>query len=235
MPDSRTFSRTLSGVCLLLGPLLLALRAAVDPAWAVEPAAFRSEVAAAPDRFALTGMLAPIAAFVFIIGLVGAIHLLRTPRLNLGQVGCGLAILGLTFFSNFYAVYVIESVSTRSAFDQAQMLAMLEQARYSPYALLLPIAVLGVLPLGLLLSAVGLFLRRPVVPVWVPAVLLTASVLLLVETQLFTVVAFLLATVGFGQLALRILRTPDEEWERWQVLPGRTVGQVPARRVDAGS
>ena len=54
MPDSRTFSRTLSGVCLLLGPLLLALRAAVDPAWAVEPAAFRSEVAAAPDRFALS-------------------------------------------------------------------------------------------------------------------------------------------------------------------------------------
>ena len=84
MPDSRTFSRTLSGVCLLLGPLLLALRAAVDPAWAVEPAAFRSEVAAAPDRFALTGMLAPIAAFVFIIGLFVAIHLLRTPRLNLG-------------------------------------------------------------------------------------------------------------------------------------------------------
>lgn len=222
MPDSRTFSRTLSGVCLLLGPVLFALQAAVDPAWADDPAEFRAAVAAAPDQFAVAGVLAPIAAFVFIVGLFGAIHLLRTRRVNLAQVGCGLMVLGLTFFSTFYGVYVIESVSTRPAFDQAQMQAMLEQAENSPYALLLPITLWGGLCLGLLLIAVGLFLRRPVVPVWVPAVLLASFVLLLVETQLFTVVGFLLATVGLGWLGLRILRTPDDEWERWQVLPERT-------------
>jgi hypothetical protein len=112
------------------------------------------------------------------------------------------------------------------------MQAMLEQAQYSPYALLLPIALWGGLSLGLLLTAVGLFLRRPVVPVWVPAVLLAAFVLLLVETQLFAVVGFLLATVGFGWLALRILRTSDEEWERWKVLPERA--DVGEKLVRAG-
>ena len=221
MLDSRTFSRTVSGVCLVLGPVLLAVQAAIDPAWAVDPAAFRLEVAAAPDRFALAGMLAPIAAFVFIVGLVGAIHLLRTRLVNLAQIGCGLVMFGMTFFSTFYAVYVIESVSTRPAFDQAQMQAMLEQAQYSPYAVLLPIALLGGQCLGLLVIAVGLFLRRPVVPVWVPAVLLASFVLLLAEMQLTAVVGFLLAAVGLGWLALRILRTPDDEWERWQVLSER--------------
>ena len=243
MPDSRTFSRTSSGVCLLLGPVLLAAQAAVDPAWAVDPTVFRLEVAAAPDRFALAGMLAPIAAFVFIVGLVGAIHLLRTRLVNLAQVGCGLVVFAMTFFSTYYAVYVIESVSTRPAFDQAQMQTMFEQAQYSPFALLFPIAVWGGLFLGLVTTSVGLFLRRPTVPIWVPAALLASFALLLVETQLFSVAGFLLASVGFGWLGLRILRTSDDEWERWQVLPERVAGQESARgrsrgvgrRVDAGS
>ena len=156
---------------------------------------------------------------MFIVGLVGAIHLLRTERVNLAQVGCGLVMFGMTFFSTFYAVYVIESVSTRPAFDQAQMQTMLEQAQYSPFALLLPIALWGGLCLGLVTTSVGLFLRRSTVPIWVPAALLASFALLLVETQLFSIAGFLLATLGFGWLALRILRTPNDDWERWQVLP----------------
>ncbi|MGQ0576092.1 MAG: hypothetical protein ACT4RN_18060 [Pseudonocardia sp.] len=222
LTDSRTFSRTFTAASLLLGSVLFVVQPVVDPAWADDPAAYLDAIAAAPGRYQLAGLISVLGSFLLLVGFVGVFHLLRTARLNLGQIGTGLLFFGTVVLAGFYPIAVIEATATRPQFDRAQMSAMLDQAQNSPWALLFPVAWIGGFALGSLLLAVGLFLRRPAVPVWVPAVLVVAIVVgFLGQTQLLAVASSVLLAAALVGLALRIIAVTDEQWGACPVLPQR--------------
>ncbi len=217
--DARTFARLLAAVCLVLGPTCFLVGAAVDPAWADDNAEYLDEVAGAPGRYQLAGFLSLVGAVLTVVGLLGVIHLLRGPRITLGQIGASLALIGSIFLAGTFPINVMEAVGAEN-FDRATMIDLFETVEDSGWAAVYFIAFLGGLVLGMVLLAIGLFLQRGAAPVWVPALLLISVVASFFATgQLFNVITSALLVVAMAGLAARILTVSDEDWSRWTVLP----------------
>jgi len=217
--DARTVARVLAAVCLVLGPACLLVGAAVDPAWSDDNAEYLEEVAGAPGRYQLAGFLSLVGGVLTVVGLLGVIHLLRGPRITLGQVGASLALVGSIFLAGTFPIGVIEAVGAED-FDRAVVIDLFETVEDSGWAAVFFIAFIVGLVLGLVLLAVGLFLQRGAAPVWVPVLLLVAVAGSFFATgQLFNVITSALLVVAMAGLAARILTVTDEDWSRWTVLP----------------
>lgn len=217
--DARTFSRLLAATCLVLGPAFFLIGTAVDPAWAEDTDDYLADVAAAPDRYQLAGFLSLIGAVLTVVGMVGVLHLLRGPRITLGQVGAGLVLVGSVFLAGTFAINVFEAVGVQNI-DRAAMVDLSEAAEDSGWALAWFIALLASLMLGVLLLAAGLFIQRGAAPVWVPVLLIVYAVgSFFAMNQLLNVLASAVLVVALAGIAARIITVSDDDWARWTVLP----------------
>ena len=85
--------------------------------------------------------------------------------------------------------------------------------------------------LGLILLALAL-LRRRIVPVWSPILLVVGSALWQVGggERLLTALSSLILAAALAPLAARIWVLSDDDWERWEIPLERQAGGPPAAR-----
>lgn len=231
LSDSISFSRNLAGVGLLAGPLLMALAALIDPAYDDDAALYLAEVADGEGAYLIAGLLGTIGSLVFIAGGLGLIRLLRGPAVSLGQVGAWLLTLGLIGLApvlafNGFDIALADAESRESAvaiFDSLEDSAALTVYWVSFF-------FIGVV-LGTLLIALAL-IRRRIVPVWAPGVLLAAlAVGFGGSGAVLAALSFILLAVGFYPLAMIILRMSDRSWAEWLPLEAEGLASVPPADV----
>jgi drug/metabolite transporter (DMT)-like permease len=229
LSDSRNFGRTFAGLSLIVSSILFLVGTALDPAWADDSVEYLDEVAADKGLYALSGILSLVGALLLIPGLLGVIHLLRSRRVTLGQIGAGLVIIGAVAIAGSYVINVFEILATDEQYDRAQMAELFDDTEESAEAIPFFVMFVCGLVLGSILLAIGLW-RQRAVPVWIPILLVLGNLAAFVggEGQAAGLISSVILAAALIPLGLRILSVSDDDWERWEVLPAGERQQVPA-------
>ncbi len=218
LSDSPRFSRTLAAIGLVLGPLLFLLDTLIDPAWANDDAAYLAEVAGHKVRYVIAEVASTFGALIWIVGMIGVMHLLRRRRVTLGQLAAGMVTVGLIGLTASFAFSVFD-LAMADFEDRAAMVGLHaelgDSLAYKAYWLTFFSA--GTV-LGLILLAVAL-LRRRIVPLWSPILLGVAAVFWHVTggDRAPDAFALLMLTVALAPLAARIWSLSEEDWARWEI------------------
>jgi Domain of unknown function (DUF4386) len=234
LSDSRNFSRTLAVVGLVAGPLLFLLDALIDPAWDDDNAAYLAEVAANKHLNITAEVVATLGSLVFIPGAIGVMRLMRGPRVTLGHVAAGLLTVGLIGLTASLAFNAFD-VAMADFENREAMVAFRDELEDSGAvnAYWLSFFFGGVVS-GSILLAIAL-LRRRIVPVWSPILLVVAIVLwsLKGDEKFLNALSLLILAVALAPLAMRIRSLSDEDWEQWTVpVDGGDTGPAPpAERI----
>ncbi len=213
--DGRNFGRTLTGLCLIGGPLLLLIAAVVQPN--VDNSNKVKElanVAANKGSFVTGGIFFFLGGLVLIGAGIGVIHLFRGRRLGLGQVAGALLTLGSAATIGWYALGAVEyEMVNQSGLDRAQMAKLLDKSfEANSLAPILIVFAIGVV-VGTILLAVAAW-RRRFVPVWASVAIAVAGLLSFAgDSKGVSIVSFAVLLVGLGTLGLTVLGMTDEEWD----------------------
>ena len=205
LSDSRNLGRTLPATGLVLGPLLFALDASIDPAWAERDAAYLAEVAGNEARYVTAEIASTIGALLMIVGMIGVMRMLRRRRMTFGQVAAGMVMLGFIGLAGSFAFSVLDLAMADFGDRQAMIELRGELQDSAAYkAFWLVFFSIGVL-LGLILLAVVIY-RRRVVQQWSAAGIAVAVLLLYLggDEQLLNATAWLLVAAALAPLAARI-------------------------------
>lgn len=220
LSDSRNFSRTLAALGLSLGPFLFFVGTVIDPAWADDTGDYLQAIADAPGTYTAAGVLWTIGALLFIPGMLGVMKLMRGKGVTLGQVGAGLIATGLILFASAMAFYGVDVVLADFADREAAVQIADGFEDSAAVGTMYMISFLAGVVLGSVLLAIAL-LRRHIVPIWSPALLVASTVLGFVgETQMLSAASLLLLVAGLFPLSQRIWHLSDEAWGRWEPLAG---------------
>jgi hypothetical protein len=227
LPDSRSFSRTLAAVGLVAGPLLFLVDTLIDPAWEADNAAYLAQIAANKNANITAEVTATVGSLIFIPGAIGVMRLLRGPRVSLGQLAAGLLTIGLIGLTASLAFNAVDVAMADFENREAAMVAFRGELEGNGVieAYWLSFFVGGIV-FGSLLLAIAL-LRRRIVPIWSPILLILATVLWAVEGEkkLLNGISLVLLTAALAPLALRIWSLRDDEWEKWTIpLDGNAAG-----------
>jgi hypothetical protein len=218
LSDSRRFSRTPAAIGLVLGPLLFLLDTLIDPAWANDDAAYLAEVAGHKVRYVIAEVASTFGALIWIVGMIGVMHLLRRRRVTLGQLAAGMVTVGLIGLTASFAFSVFD-LAMADFEDRAAMVHLHAELgdSYAYKAYWLTFFSVGTV-LGLILLGVALLGRR-IVPAWSAILLIVASGLWHVAggERLGDALSLLMLTAALTPLAARMWRLSDEDWERWEI------------------
>jgi hypothetical protein len=227
LSDPRGRSRFYAASGLVLGPLVSMIATLIDPAYSNGPdtgPGYLDQVATSPALHQTAGLLNLVSVLLLVLGLVGAIRLLRGPRGAVGRIGAGLLLIAAVVLeAGTYATSLVDAAAVGPGFSRSAALALESAANDSAFTLVFPIAFFGGFILGSILLAVGL-IRRRAVPIWAAVLVVVQVVISFVATNGLTdALADLVLAVGFGAIAWTILSLSNEEWGAWQPLPDRVV------------
>ena len=215
MSNPSTFRRTVAGICLIAGPLLLLVGGAVTPSEGSDgPSAYMKSVAADPGAHEW-GTVAFVLGFALLVpGLVGAVHLLRHRAVVLGHVFGSLAILGAVMFTalastTFYDIAIASSLPL----DQATKVNDAVEDVSGAGIVLIP-ALFGTF-VGLIGTAIALW-RGGWTPAWVAAAGAGGMILVVIGdgNQALGIAGSVALLVGYGYVGLQMLRMGNDAWER---------------------
>lgn len=222
LSDSRNFARTLCALSLIAAPLLLLAGTLIGPDLSDDAAERLVEIADDKTPYAVGAVLFLVAPWVFIPGMVGLIHLLRGPRVTLGQVAAGALLLGALATTVFYGAGGYEYQAATADLDRSAMTELLDKTDDADYFIPIIIVFLGGVVLGGIVLGIVLW-RRGVVPIWAGlAVSASAIVGFIADDKVLTSIGFVLLLIGLGATAMRVLSMSDEQWGRWTPLEDRT-------------
>jgi hypothetical protein len=209
--DTRTFERVFAAILMPIGPLAVAVIRFVIPLGPVG-----ESVAEQPDAQRLVLAFGVIAVFTLIPGAFAALHLTRRYR------PVFTVFVGATLVPGYLAMTVLMAGDTvaMAATDLGlppEVVTRLSDALMSlPSVLMLVLVfivghIVGTVLLGILVTTARL------VPLAV-GVLLTVSqpihlAAVIVASHELDLLGWGLTAIGMGFLALRVLRTPNDEWE----------------------
>jgi Domain of unknown function (DUF4386) len=222
LSDERNFTRTLTGLSLIVAPALLLLATLIGPDLSGDADERLAEIADNEGRYVASGYLFLIAAWVFVPGLIGLWRLFRGPRVTLGQIGAGLVLLGVITTIAFFGFGAYEYEAAQPDLDPAQMAQLADNVDESGVTtpLFIITFVLGI-GIGSLIVAWSLW-RRRLVPPWGPAAIVVATILAVFSEDSVAVgaISFAFLLVGFGSIGLKLLSMSDDEWDRFGRGPG---------------
>jgi hypothetical protein len=222
LSDSRNFARTLCGLSLIATPLLLLVGVLLGPDLSDDAAERLVEIEEDKSLFAASAVLFLVAPWVFIPGMVGLIHLLRSRSVNIGQVAAALLLLGALATTVFYGVSGYEYQAATAGFDTPRVADLMDAVDDSDFFIPIFVVFLVGVVLGGIVLGISLW-RRGVVPIWAGlAISVSALVGFIADSKAVSAIGFALLLVGLGATGLRVLSMSDEEWERWTPLPDRT-------------
>jgi hypothetical protein len=224
--DARTLSRLAGATSLIVGPLVLAIPImASDNSDA--PAATRLRDYANHPTAALVSNLFLLALILLVPAMIYAARLARPGAPKLAFVGGGMAALGwLAGLMSIGAGQIALYQGSKLA-DQAGAAALIDRMDGDPvFGALVGIFVIGHV-IGMIILGVALWRSRAVAR-WAAGLFIAYPILHFAAHQTSSaidVVAGLLLLVSGVAIAVRILRTPDRQWD----LPaGRDAGVTEA-------
>lgn len=226
LSDSRNFSRTLTGLCLIGAPLALTAAAVIGPDFIDDDKqAELNNIAVRHHRFVVSLLLFFVAGILILLAGLGLIRFFRGARVTMGAVAGALLVLGAHATMGFYAISGIEYEMARHGLDQTEMAKLVDQLEDS--GILTPVWILFLIGIviGSILLAIATW-RGKTIPVWASAAIVVAAVLGFFggDDKAFEIAGFVVLLVGLGTLGLTFLRMTDEEWDAG-VPP--TAGTVP--------
>ena len=107
--DARNFGRTLTGLALIVGPVLMLVSGIIGPDTDNDNKLKElNSVAAHKSAYIWSSVLFLLGALVLLAASVGIIHLFRGRRVTLGQIAGSLLLLGSAATTAFYAFTIVE-------------------------------------------------------------------------------------------------------------------------------
>jgi len=213
--DARNFGRTLTGLCLIAGPIIFMIAQLVSPDVGNDNKVKElAKVAQHKHWYLFGGILFLVASVLVLAASVGLIRFFASRRVTLGQIAGGLLLVGSAATVAFYAFTTVEyEMVNISGLDRAQMARLLDKAMNANSGIPLFIMFGVGITLGLILLAIASW-RSKVVPRWVAPVLVAAGVAAFVggNSKAAGIVTFALLIVGFGSLGMAVLGLSDDEW-----------------------
>jgi hypothetical protein len=215
LSDARNFGRTLTGLLLIAGPLVMLVAQIFAPDIDDDDKVKElAGIAAHTTAYVASGLAFLLGSLCLLGGAIGVIHLFRGRRVGLGQIAGGMLVLGACAPVAFYTYGIIEyEMATLSGLDRAQMALLLHKADAT--AVQLPVFLLFVvgLVLGLILLGIAAW-RRRIVPRWAAVTLLISGPLAFASNgQVLSIVSFAVLTTGLGSLGWAALQMTDAEWD----------------------
>ena len=200
---------------MVVGPLLALASFVVSPALHTNVAAQLGSYAAHPDR-TLLSVLFGIAAVAFVIvATLGLMHMLRERMVSYGNVGGGMALLGLVLAMASMGVGFVFWAMIKDGVQPADVAAA-HKISHSGIGLV----TLYILPLlsavGYVVLAAGLW-RAKAIDWWMGAAMAIGMVAINVSGPAASVVLGIVGSaiflVGLGSIGAIIMRETDAEWE----------------------
>ena len=213
--DSQHLRKTIAGVSMVLGPLLLLIAFVMSPRLETEAGAQLRVAAEHVDRFYLVNLIAMIGVVMLVPAVLGLMHMVRERRPVHGAVGGGLAVLGLlATMASFGIAFAIWQMAADgvSAADVALLDSLMDTA-----GVVIPINVVGFLgALGFVVLMLGMY-RAHVVDWWM-ALCAAAGVVLIniafpAGVLALAILGSALLVAGLGAVGVMVVRESDADWE----------------------
>jgi hypothetical protein len=213
--DTRTFRRVVAAVLLPLGPLAVAaIRGYLPYFHATDSTETVAQSAAEPGRMSAVLWFGVVAMVALVPSALGAARLAqrRAPVLSVLAVGLLVPSFVMLFFGSgdltLWAVAGVDLETAVRVYDAA--------GAAGPAMLSMSVFVIGHI-VGMILLGAALW-RARVVPVWAAIAVMVSQPLhavafVAVSSQPLDVLAWGLTAVGLGVAGLRVLRTPNDEWD----------------------
>jgi hypothetical protein len=221
--DARNFGRTLTGLALIVGPLLMLVASIVSPNTDNDNKLKElNSVAAHKSAYLWGSVLFLLSTLVLLAASVGIIHLFRNRRVTLGQIAGSLLLLGTATTTAFYAFSILEyEMVNQSGLNRAELAKYLHKANNS--AALTPLFVLFLvgIVLGLILLAIAAW-RGKVLPIWAAILIVLGGLFAFFggQDQAANIIDGVLLLIPFVMLGRAVLSMSDEEWDAPRERPG---------------
>lgn len=224
LSDPRGFRKIVAGVCMIAAPALLVVAEIIHPREHSDEAKWLAEVSANTGRQYWAHLLALLALALALPAILGVMHMLKARRPALGHVGAGLALFGVVSLAAVVGTeFVVWQAAKAPGTDTAAMTSLIGRIIDSRGMLLLYLLAL-MLPLGLLVLGIGLYLSRAAASWEAALVAIPVAVGIVSEIaygpRIIPTVTSILFLIGLGSIGLRVLRQTDEEWEQTPELRG---------------
>lgn len=211
------FRRTVAGGALLLGPVLFAAAELTAPELTGSSAAQVAQLAGHRNQQLTSSLLSIATALVLLVGVLGAVHLVRRRGVALAHTAAALCAYGLVAaHAALGGVNLIFAELASPGLDRGAMVALFDRITHdaavgAPLLLGHYALVIGVVLLGVALWRGGVGPRwAAVCVVLFPLSDVLLSVLPLGDAASWISNAF--GVVGFGALGLWMLRMTDADW-----------------------
>lgn len=223
--DANDFRRTGAGLCLIAAPIAGLASALITPRFAGGMGEELAAISEHTGRWLVGEALNLITFFLFILAVLGILHLLRHRSVVLGHVGGGLVLLGAFFHGAIIGFALVEVPLVESGGDRDQMITFANQMYENTAFTMILLPFLSFF-LGWVLLAIALW-RARITPLWVVATFAVAPLSEFFGPEAVSPeLMFALFLVAFGYVGLKVLRLSDKGWERGgasEVEPSRLV------------
>jgi hypothetical protein len=215
--DTRTLRRVAVAVLLPLGPLAVAaIRGYLPYFHATDSNQTVAQAAAEPGRMSAVLWCGVVAMVALVPSALGAARLAqrRAPVLSLLAVGLLVPSFVMLFFgSGDLTLWAVAN----AGIDPATAVRVYDTAGTAGPAMLSMIVFVAGHVIGTVLLGAALW-RARVVPVWAAIAVMVSQPLhavafVAVSSQPLDVLAWGLTALGLGVAGLRVLRTPNDEWD----------------------
>jgi hypothetical protein len=226
--DAVHFRRTVAALCLVAAPVLFAAAEILTPQPSGSAAAQLASFAQHRDQL-LAGLLCSLASsMLFVPALFGLLQQIRAKGVVYAHVAAAMIIYGLVADAALAGVNAMFWVMTKPGMNRGAMVSLLNGLEHGSA---LPGAPLLV---GHYLFAVGIVLlgiavwRARLAPRWAAILLIlfpVADVALSPAGDISSLVSDAIGIAGFAALGLRLLTTPDAQWDPAPSVPAMPVPQ----------
>jgi hypothetical protein len=213
--DSQHLRKTVAGLSMVLGPLLLVVAFVASPRLETGAGAQLRVAAEHVDRYYLVNLIAMVGVAVLVPAVLGLMHMVRERRPVHGAIGGGLAVLGLlatmVSFGIAFAIWRMASDGVTAA-DVSLLDSIIDSA-----GIVIPVTAVGFLgAIGFVLLMLGLY-RGHVVDWWMALCAAIGVVLINVAFPAgmlaLAILGSALLLVGLGAIGVMVVRESDADWE----------------------
>ena len=215
LSNAHHFRKTVAGLCMVFGPLLLLVAMVIHPETGTDAASTIASAADNADAWYIAHLLALVSLVLAVPAVLGLMHMLREREVAIGHLGGGLGLLGILAFVGIVSMEGFVGWQA-GAGDRSEMVALFDRL-YDTTGVVIPFYVTSLaFALGLLCLAYGLY-RAHAVQSWMALFLGLSAVLVAIgfptASEMVSILGAAFLFVGLGSIGRMVLTESDEAWE----------------------